>query len=90
MNPWRVQAADRQRGGGLRHGAAGAIGALLRREGLYSSHLTTWRRAGARGELVALAPKKRRRKPTPIDPRADQWNDDELPVRWSEPGTGAE
>src|ERR671937_783354 len=48
---------------------AGAVGALLRREGLYSSHLTTWRRARARGELTALAPKKRGRKPTPVDPR---------------------
>src|SRR5262245_1286273 len=47
----------------------GAIGALLRREGLYSSHLVGWRRAQARGELAALAPKKRGRKPTPVDPR---------------------
>jgi transposase len=29
----------------------GALGALLRREGLYSSHLTTWRAARDRGEL---------------------------------------
>ena len=36
----------------------GAIGALLRREGLYSSHLTTWRAARERGELAG-APKKR-------------------------------
>ncbi len=42
----------------------GAIGALLRREGLYSSLLTTWRRERERGELEALAPKKRGRKPT--------------------------
>jgi transposase len=47
----------------------GALGALLRREGLYSSHLVTWRRARARGELAALAPKRRGRKPTPVDPR---------------------
>jgi transposase len=47
----------------------GAVGALLRREGLYSSHLVEWRRAGARGELAALTPKKRGRKPTPVDPR---------------------
>ncbi len=38
---------------------AGAVGALLRREGLYSSHLTTWRRQRQQGELDALAPKKR-------------------------------
>jgi transposase-like protein len=34
----------------------GAIGALLRREGLYSSHLLVWRRARKRGELAALTP----------------------------------
>jgi len=38
--------------------APGAVGALLRREGLYSSHLTTWRAARDRGELAG-APKKR-------------------------------
>jgi transposase-like protein len=47
----------------------GAIGALLRREGLYSSHLVVWRRARSRGELAALTPKKRGRKPVPVDPR---------------------
>jgi transposase len=47
----------------------GAVGALLRREGLYSSHLTVWRRARGRGELAALTPKRRGRKPTPVDPR---------------------
>jgi transposase len=47
----------------------GAVGALLRREGLYSSHLVEWRRARARGELAGLTPKKRGRKPTPVDPR---------------------
>jgi transposase-like protein len=35
----------------------GAVGALLRREGLYSSNLVAWRRARARGELAALTPK---------------------------------
>ena len=40
----------------------GAVGALLRREGLYSSHLSTWRRQCRQGELAALAPKKRGRK----------------------------
>ena len=38
--------------------APGAIGALLRREGLYSSLLVEWRRARGRGELAALAPKQ--------------------------------
>src|SRR5436189_6290781 len=46
----------------------GAIGALLRREGLYSSHLTTWRAARERGE-VAGAPKKRGPAPRAGDPR---------------------
>jgi len=46
----------------------GEQGALLRREGLYSSHLTEWRRARERGELDALAPKKRGRKPAAVNP----------------------
>ncbi len=37
----------------------GAVGALLRREGLYSSHLTTWRAARERGELAGPKPMKR-------------------------------
>ena len=49
--------------------APGAIGALLRREGLYSSLLVEWRRARDRGELAALTPKRRGRKPTPVDAR---------------------
>ena len=40
----------------------GQTGAILRREGLYSSHLTTWRQARRDGSLKALAPKKRGRK----------------------------
>lgn len=43
----------------------GEIGALLRREGLYSSHLTTWRKQRDRGQLQGLSPKKRGRKPDP-------------------------
>ncbi len=42
--------------------ATGQIGALLRREGLYSSHLVEWCRLRARGALEALAAKKRGRK----------------------------
>ncbi len=38
--------------------APGAVGALLRREGLYSSHLTTWRAARERGELAGAAKKR--------------------------------
>jgi transposase-like protein len=37
----------------------GEIGALLRREGLYSSNLVEWRRAQERGALSALQPRKR-------------------------------
>jgi transposase len=40
----------------------GQIGELLRREGLYSSHLSKWRQQRARGQLHGLAPKKRGRK----------------------------
>jgi len=43
----------------------GEIGALLRREGLYSSHLTTWRKQRDRGQLEGLTPQKRGRKPNP-------------------------
>ena len=43
----------------------GDIGALLRREGLYSSHLTNWRRQREEGALGGLAPRKRGRKPDP-------------------------
>ena len=50
----------------------GQIGALLRREGLYSSHLSDWRKKRAAGELQGLAPGKRGRKRTPRNPLADQ------------------
>jgi transposase-like protein len=43
----------------------GEIGALLRREGLYSSHLTTWRKQRDRGQLQGLTPQKRGRKRDP-------------------------
>jgi transposase-like protein len=42
----------------------GQMGALLRREGLYSSHLTAWRRVRTGEALEALAAKRRGRKPT--------------------------
>ncbi len=41
----------------------GQLGALLRREALYSSNLTTWRKQRAEGRLNALRLKKRGRKP---------------------------
>jgi transposase len=37
----------------------GEVGEILRREGLYSSHLTKWREQRAAGELEGLSPKKR-------------------------------
>ena len=43
---------------------SGEVGALLRREGLYSSHLITWKRQRAQGEIDALTPKKRGPKAT--------------------------
>jgi transposase len=43
----------------------GAIGALLRREGLYSTHLSAWRRQRDRGALEALKALRRGRKPEP-------------------------
>jgi transposase-like protein len=48
----------------------GQLGALLRREGLYASHLTAWRRQRDAGALAALTPKRRGRKPQPIHPLA--------------------
>ena len=50
--------------------APGAIGALLRREGLYSSNLTTWRAQRERGELAGLTPKKRGPAPKLTNPLA--------------------
>lgn len=41
------------------------LGSLLRREGLYTSHLSEWGRARGRGELEALEPQKRGPKPDP-------------------------
>ena len=46
----------------------GQLGELLRREGLYSSHLSTWRTQRDQGTLDALTPKKRGRKPRDNDP----------------------
>lgn len=49
----------------------GAIGALLRREGLYSSLLSKWRQQRQRGEREGLTPKKRGRKPA-ANPLAEE------------------
>ena len=48
---------------------SGEVGALLRREGLYSSHLNTWRGQRERGERQGLTPTKRGRK---ADPQATE------------------
>jgi transposase-like protein len=47
---------------------SGAVGTLLRREGLYSSHLAAWRAARDRGELAGVA-KRRGPAPRVVDPR---------------------
>jgi transposase len=49
---------------------SGELGALLRREGLYSSHVAAWRAARARGELSGLSAKKRGPKAKPVHPDA--------------------
>src|SRR6516164_1736521 len=49
----------------------GGVGALLRREGLYSSHLVSWRRERQAGSLEALTPRKRGRK-SQRDPLAEE------------------
>jgi transposase-like protein len=48
----------------------GELGALLRREGLYSSNVTTWRAQRERGELLGLTPKKRGPAPKAKNPLA--------------------
>jgi transposase len=48
----------------------GELGALLRREGLYSSNLRTWREQRRRGELAGLTPKKRGPAPKAKNPLA--------------------
>jgi transposase-like protein len=48
----------------------GEIGALLRREGLYTSHLSAWRKQRRQGELGGLTPKKRGPLPKEKNPLA--------------------
>ena len=50
----------------------GGIGAILRREGLYSSHLVDWRRARDRGALEALARPSGRPRPNPLAKEVDR------------------
>jgi transposase-like protein len=51
---------------------SGEIGALLRREGLYSSHLAAWRAARDRGELAGAGTRRRGPSATPVDSRDKQ------------------
>ena len=55
----------------LESGEPGAVGAILRREGIYTSHLSTWRKQREAGALAALTSKKRGPKPTK-SPLADE------------------
>lgn len=50
--------------------ALGTVGVLLRREGLFSSHLTEWRRQRELATFAGLAPKKRGRKQKVVDAMA--------------------
>ena len=50
----------------------GELGALLRREGLYSSHLITWRQQRERGALAGMRATRRGPKTRPVDPRVKQ------------------
>ena len=45
----------------------GEIGALLRREGLYTSHLSAWRKQRDRGALAALGRRRGRPRPHPLE-----------------------
>lgn len=79
-----VREADRCSG-------VGEIGALLRREGLYSSLLATWRAARDRGELEGLTPKKRGPKGTGPDPRDRQLHEQgRETARWKKRAERAE
>lgn len=49
--------------------ASGELGALLRREGLYSSHLSKWREQAEAGRFSGLSPNKRGPKAKVVDER---------------------
>src|SRR5216683_3954040 len=69
---------------------SGAVGALLRREGLYSSHLTTWRAARERGELAG-APTKRGPVRRVADPRDKKLAEQAREIsRWQQRAARAE
>lgn len=53
-------------------GGPGAVAGILRREGLYSSHLTTWRKQRESGEIAGLEPRKRGKKAALKNPLAGE------------------
>ena len=59
----------------------GQVGALLRREGLYSSNLTAWRRQVERGTLDALSSKKRGPKAQKPDPSVRRITEQEKEIQ---------
>jgi transposase-like protein len=69
---------------------SGGVGALLRREGLYSSHLTTWRAARERGELAGVPTKRgpARRVADPRDKRITELEREH--TRWQKRAERAE
>jgi len=70
---------------------SGEIGTLLRREGLYSSHVVTWRAARDRGELAGLAAKQRGPKAVLPDPRDKKIAEQERETaRWKKRAERAE
>ncbi len=62
---------------------AGGVSALLRREGLYSSHLTSWRKQRDAGQF-GKTPKKRGPVAVPPDPRDKQITELERRLRKAE------
>src|SRR4030043_2088107 len=59
----------------------GQVGALLRREGLYSSNLTSWRHQAERGTLDALSSKKRGPKARKPDPSVRRITEQEKEIQ---------
>lgn len=51
----------------------GELGALLRREGLYTSHLSAWRKQRDEGALQALGKSRGRPKPNPDRSALKRW-----------------
>src|SRR6202167_6651430 len=60
---------------------AGALGAFLRRERIYSSMLSSWRKQMDASDRVALAPKKRGPKPDPAARQIEQINRENARLR---------